>query len=98
MSDPDKKESSGLGAEDKALLRESVSSMTEEQVWRTLETLANRELELLDNPLIGGDPEMRQAALWNAAAMIAAAERFVTQVREDLEPDPGSAAEPEKRA
>lgn len=75
-----------LSVEDAVLLRESVSSMTEEQVWKTLEELANRELELLEDPRIGGDPEMRQAALWNAAAMIAAAERFVTQVRPDALP------------
>jgi hypothetical protein len=78
-----------LRVEDAVLLRESVSAMTEEQVWKTLEELANRELELLDDPRIGGDPEMRQAALWNAAAIIAAAERFVTQVRPDaLPPEP----------
>lgn len=72
-----------LSAEDAVLLREMVSSMKDEQVRRTLEDLANREIELLDSPTIGGDPELRQASLWNAAAMISAAERFVTQVREE---------------
>jgi hypothetical protein len=74
-----------LSVEDAVLLREMVSSMKDEQVWRTLEDLANREIELLENPSIGGDPELRQASLWNAAAMISAAERFVTQVREEID-------------
>jgi len=73
-----------LSVEDTVMLRETVSSISDEQVWRTLEELARRELEVMENPAISGDPEMRQAAIWNAAAMIAAAERFVTQVRDDL--------------
>ena len=73
-----------LSTEDAVLLREMVSAMKDDQVWRTLEDLAKREISLLEDERIGGDPEMRQATLWNAAAMIAAAETFVTQVRTDL--------------
>ncbi len=75
-----------LSVDDASLLREMVSAMKDEQVWRTLEELAKRELELLKDERIGGDPDMRQATLWNAAAMVAAAETFVTQVREKEEP------------
>lgn len=57
-------------------LREAVAAIGEEQIWRTLEELAKRELLLLDHQTVKDDPEMRQAALWNAAALIAAAERL----------------------
>ncbi len=75
-----------LSVDDTVLLRETVSSITDEQVWRTLEDLARRELEVMENPAISGDPGLRQASIWNAAAMIAAAERFVTQARAEAIP------------
>ena len=66
----------GVNPRDEGELREAVSSIGEEQIWRTLEELAKRELLLLGHPTVKEDQEMRQAALWNAAALIAAAERL----------------------
>lgn len=69
-------------------LREAVAAIGEEQIWRTLEELAKRELLLLDHQTVKDDPEMRQAALWNAAALIAAAERLAAVPTRDASGNP----------
>lgn len=71
-----------LSYKDKVTLRETVSAMGEPQIGSTLEELARRELELLEK--FDGDEELRQATLWNAAAMIAAAERMIMIPRETV--------------
>lgn len=67
-------EKEALRPEDAETLRETVAKMRRDQIAKTLEELAQRELSLLEDPRIGGDVEMRQVTIWNAAAMIAAAE------------------------
>ncbi len=81
---------------DQQELRETVSAISEAQIVSSLEELARRELELLRHPSISGDKELRRASVWNAAALVAAAERLLVVPRlgpeaeergEELEPE-----------
>jgi len=79
----------GLSPMDTQELRETVSAMSVAQVVSTLESLALMELELLGHPSIVGDQELRRASVWNAAALVAAAERLHVVPRSAPEPEEG---------
>lgn len=73
-------------------LDDMISKMLDNQIKETLERLAKRELELLKEPGLGGDPEMREITLWNVAAL-AAASNLINLPQKDLpivekHPDP----------
>jgi hypothetical protein len=83
-----------LDPTDQQELRETVSAISEEQIVSSLEDLARRELDLANHPSIAGDRDLRRASLWNAAALIAAAERILVRPREEPEQNEGGAPPP----
>ena len=65
-----------LGPEEVAELEDAIEKMTGPQLIETIDDLARREIELIKNPHIRDDEEMREITRWNIAALIAASIRL----------------------
>ena len=65
-----------LEAGEIAELEDAIDKMTRAQLIETIDDLARREIELIKNPHIRDDEEMREITRWNIAALIAASIRL----------------------